>query len=62
MDDGHAETIKCPECGEIQEAFVEHTVLWNVYIHECITCGYIIMESEWEEVTVYERTRSVGEG
>ena len=43
-------TIKCPECGEIQEAVVQETKLFNIYIHDCINCGYKIEESEWEEV------------
>ena len=44
----HNETIKCPECGAIQLATVEHTKPWWTYIHEC-ECGHVITESEWEE-------------
>ena len=44
---GHYEIIICPNCGQEQEAHVRHTNLWNVYIHECDNCEYVIMESEW---------------
>ena len=46
------QTIKCPECGIIQQAEVSFVPLinWGDYIHECEHCGYTIMESEWEEV------------
>lgn len=42
------ETIKCPECGTIQEAEVKESIPWNVKIHECDKCKYLIMESEYE--------------
>lgn len=42
----HIEEIECPECEKIQSAVVEHTPLWNIYIHHC-DCGYIITESDW---------------
>lgn len=44
------ETISCPNCLRVQDAIVYHLNPWNAYVHECIGCGYIIMESEWEEV------------
>lgn len=44
------EKIKCPECGTIQEAEVEQSIPWWIYIHECEKCKYIIMESEWIRV------------
>ena len=47
----HIETIKCPSCGRIQQARVEHTFPWWNYAHIC-DCGYAILESEWERVTV----------
>tara|TARA_Y100000310_G_C20045853_1_gene518287 strand:- start:121 stop:300 length:180 start_codon:yes stop_codon:yes gene_type:complete len=47
---GHYEKIKCPECDTVQEAKVIYTVLWNMYCHDCIQCGYTIMESEWNEM------------
>lgn len=48
--DKHIEIIKCPECNKIQEAIVEHTLPWASYVHTCIGCGYIIMESEWNKL------------
>jgi uncharacterized Zn finger protein len=47
---GHIEKIKCMECGEEQDAEVLHTHLYNVYIHTCVNCGELIMESEWTNV------------
>jgi len=46
----YTEQIRCPECGSIETATVETTPLWNVYVHECLACGYVIMESEWETI------------
>jgi len=46
----HKETIRCPECGCVQMAEVEHTEPWYSYVHHCEKCGYIITESEWEIV------------
>lgn len=46
----HTEKIRCPECGTVQEATVEHTVPFYSYVHHCEKCGFIIMESEWEVV------------
>lgn len=45
--DFHMEKIKCPECGFVQWAKVEHTFPWLSYVHECIKCNWIIMESDW---------------
>jgi hypothetical protein len=47
-----AETIKCPECGKVQSAQV-HFKGWMpfpAYGHDCESCGYTIIESEWERV------------
>ena len=46
------QTIKCPECGTIQQAEVSFAPLigWGDYVHECEHCGYSITESEWEQV------------
>ena len=44
----HIEKIRCPECGEIQDAEVEHTPIFDSYVHKCRKCGYWILESEWE--------------
>jgi ribosomal protein S27AE len=46
----HPEIIKCPECGAVQMAEVVESMPWNIYVHDCIKCGYTIMESDWEEV------------
>lgn len=45
----HTDRIRCPECGQEQDATVEHTWPWWSFVHLC-KCGYIIMESEWEVV------------
>lgn len=42
--------IKCPECDTVQAAFVEKTIPFGTFIHDCVNCKYTIMESEWEEV------------
>ena len=42
--------IKCPECGEVQDAQVEHGVPFFTYLHWCQNCEYVIMESEFIEV------------
>lgn len=47
----HTETIKCPECSKVQDAEVEHTNLWNIYVHVCCSCAYIIMETDWVRIT-----------
>jgi uncharacterized Zn finger protein len=44
---GHLEYIICPQCNKEQDAEVLHTKPWWTYIHHCIQCEYIIMESEW---------------
>ena len=49
-------TIECPECGFIQPAVVNcNTAPFNTYIHDCNHCGYLIQESEWNEVKETER-------
>jgi hypothetical protein len=53
--DRHQETIECPNCGAIETATVEHGVPFNTYIHHCSECQYIIMESEWEPVSLLAR-------
>jgi len=47
----HAERIKCPECGMEQTAHVNRTILFNIYLHQCHGCGYLITEREWEKIT-----------
>ena len=46
---GHIEWIECPECKKEQGSFVEYTFPFYSYVHECLKCKYIIMESEWNE-------------
>jgi hypothetical protein len=41
--------IICPECGSVELATIDtSTVPWWTYIHDCKSCGYTIMESEWD--------------
>ncbi len=41
--------IKCPECGSVELGIIDtSTFPWNTLIHNCNSCGYIIMESEWD--------------
>ena len=46
----HTETILCPECGSLENATVEQSIPWWIYIHECKNCDFIIMESDWDKV------------
>lgn len=48
--ENYKETIICPNCGTIQEATVDRDVPFAVLIHDCVSCKYKIMESEWEVV------------
>lgn len=52
----HEEAIKCPQCQLKQFGMVtmEEGDPFATYIHHCIGCGYIIMESEWEHVNASE--------
>lgn len=45
--DSHKELIICPNCDSIEIATVEHTFPWASFVHECVECKNIIMESEW---------------
>lgn len=45
----HTEKIRCPECDKLQVARVQHTVPFYTFIHTCEKCGYVIMESEWND-------------
>ena len=42
------EYIACPNCGKRQRAKVTVDVPFEVKIHDCISCDYTIMESEWD--------------
>lgn len=50
-EDSHKETIECPECKCIQQAEVKHTIPFRTYVHHCEKCAYVIMESEWNQVS-----------
>lgn len=61
-----AEMIKCPACDIVQAAIFEHTVPFGTYVHECVNCKYVIMESEWTSIKPFKQetapTLSKGEG
>lgn len=42
--------IRCPQCGHIQKARVRKTLPFYTYVCICKKCGYVITESEWDEV------------
>lgn len=44
------EYIRCPECGREQYSEVDICWPFNGYVHECVWCGYMILESEWNTV------------
>lgn len=46
----HTELVICPECSITQPTEVVHSWPWYSYVHTCVKCGYVIMESEWQEV------------
>jgi hypothetical protein len=46
----HQDLIRCPCCGLEQLADVIHTEPWETRVHNCVKCGYVIMESEWNIV------------
>lgn len=50
------ETIKCPKCGKVQEATIKECSPWDSFVHHCCNCRYVIMESEWENVTVFKKS------
>lgn len=45
----HEEIIKCPNCGSVEAAEVEHKEPFHSYTHTC-RCGYVITESDWDRV------------
>jgi C4-type Zn-finger protein len=49
---GHYENIICPECKSVELAYIEYLPLplFNILIHHCSNCKYIIQESEWHTV------------
>ena len=50
MKTGEHVKIKCPRCGHVQNAQVGKTFPFYTYMHICKKCGYVITESEWDEV------------
>lgn len=52
----HQEAIECPACKLKQFATVEFEewMPFPAYVHECVGCKYIIMESEWTQVNASE--------
>ena len=49
LDIHHTERITCPNCDTVQEANVgtNKNLPWLAYVHWCDSCGYLILESEW---------------
>ena len=45
------EKIVCPNCDSIQDAIVGLGHPWDTYYHHCLSCEYIIMESEWDPLS-----------
>lgn len=46
----HTEHIVCPQCGKVCTAEVKKSLPWNILVHRCEHCGFLIMESDWERV------------
>lgn len=55
------EVIQCDNCELIQVATVKHYEddPWPLYVHECESCGHIIMESEWNNVEGPQETKAI---
>jgi Zn ribbon nucleic-acid-binding protein len=47
------EWISCPACDAVQRAIIvwAEPEPWPRYVHECVRCGYTILESEWNPAT-----------
>lgn len=58
--DTHTETIRCTECDSIEQAEVLHIQPFWGYVHTCVNCGYVIMESEWEVVNSNPEMYGIG--
>lgn len=58
------DVIRCDECGTVQYANVEMTPYdpRPGFVHDCISCGHVISESEWNEVSEVEKLRWQLEG
>jgi len=55
----HIEQIECPECGKRQIATVLHTFPWWSYVHDCVSCKYTIMESEWVLINTEDELKQI---
>lgn len=55
----HIEQIECPECGKRQMANVLHTLPWWSYVHDCVSCKYTIMESEWVLINTEDELKKI---
>lgn len=58
--ESHTEEIVCPACRRGETATVLHTQPWHSYVHEC-SCGYMILESEWQHPTAAQPFEDQGE-
>jgi len=58
MTHQYPDTIECPECQMVQDAWIkkEPDLPYAIYVHNCNECGYTIMESEWNSVK-FDRDR-----
>lgn len=41
--------IECANCKFHQLANIEISIPFDNYFHECIKCGYLITESDWQK-------------
>ena len=60
----YSETIICPECELQQSATVEIVdvgIPMPSCVHTCTGCGYVIMESEWNEVNPQTKCTAIDE-
>jgi uncharacterized Zn finger protein len=49
----HYDIIKCPTCGQNQQAKVIHTSPEHTHIHECEACHEIIEAADWNsQITI----------
>jgi len=55
----HKEQIECPECGKRQTATVLHIFPWWSYVHNCVSCKYTIMESEWILINTEDESKQI---
>jgi len=55
----HIEKIECPECGKRQKATVLHTLPFWSYVHNCVSCKYTIMESEWTLINKEDEMKQI---